>query len=274
MLIVTATDFSEVAENAVAYACKLAAAQNARVMIIHSFVIPVMFSDVPMPGSLITDAQNDAEEQMAKLVAAMTAANPGITVNGKVIYGDTVDVLDDVAGADSNPWMIVVGNSGPGEAGSWPDSTLMNVFKKMEHPVLAVPPKYGYGTVRKVCFAFDNKHKGTDAALAQLTELAQRLHAELHVLTIQPRTAEGSSVDIDGDAQHGLAAANPIYHSVYDTEDIDKAIKDFTAKNNIDWLIMIPRKHSFFEGIFHKSHIKAIAHDSAIPILALHEHNA
>jgi hypothetical protein len=48
-LIIAATDFSDVAENAVNYACSLATAQKAEVMVIHSFIVPVMFSDIPMP---------------------------------------------------------------------------------------------------------------------------------------------------------------------------------------------------------------------------------
>src|SRR5579872_4877218 len=179
LLIITATDFSEVAENAVNYACKLASAQKAQIIILHSFIIPVMFSDIPIPGSLITDAQSDAEIQMSKLVGDMTTSHPGLDIKGKVIYGDTVDVLDEYTLDHNYPWLIVVGNSGPSENNSWPDSTLMNVFKKMEYPVLAIPPGLVYHTVQRICFAFDNKHKGNDAALQQIKDLTQRLNAEL-----------------------------------------------------------------------------------------------
>jgi nucleotide-binding universal stress UspA family protein len=51
----------------------------------------------------------------------------------------------------------------------------------------------------------------------------------------------------------------------------EEAIEDFIEKNEIDWLVMIPRKHSFFEGLFHKSHSKAIARRVRIPLVALHE---
>ena len=275
LLIITATDFSEVAENAANYACELASARNARVIFLHSFIIPVMFSDIPMPGSLITDAQNDAEIQMAKLVSDMTISHPGLDIKGKVIYGDTVDVLDQYTEDNNYPWLIVVGNSGSEENNSWPDSTLMSVFKKMEYPVLAIPPHLTYHPVQRICFAFDNKHQGNDAALQQIKDLTQRLNSELHVLNIQPKnTPHDSNPGIDADAKKQLADVNPIYHFVYDSEDVTQAIRDFTEKNNIDWLVMMPRKHSFFEGLFYKSHTKAIAHNSHIPILALHEKNS
>jgi len=273
-LIITATDFSEVAENAINYACKLASLQNGQVQIIHSFIIPVMFSDIPMPGSLITDAQNDAEMQMDKLVGTMSAAYPGVNIKGKVIYGETADVIDDFTEESEYPWLVVVGNNGPTENSNWPDSTLMNVFKKLEYPVLAIPGGFTHRPVRRICFAFDNKHTGNESALQQIKDKTKLLNAELHVLTIKPHSAgTENNDDFDKTVTQTLAEINPTYHFVDSTGDIDQSIQEFIEKNNIDWLIMLPRKHSFFEGLFHKSHTKAIAHHSRVPILALHEND-
>ncbi len=56
-LIIAATDFSDIAQNAVKYACNLAIAQKADLLILHSYIMPVMFSDVPIPAALVNDAQ-------------------------------------------------------------------------------------------------------------------------------------------------------------------------------------------------------------------------
>ena len=101
-LIIAATDFSEVAENAVRYACALATAQKSKVTIIHSFIIPVMFSDIPMPGSLVADAQTEAKERMEELVSNMRAAYPGIEINSKVIAGNAIDALENYIDEDNN----------------------------------------------------------------------------------------------------------------------------------------------------------------------------
>jgi nucleotide-binding universal stress UspA family protein len=274
-LIITATDFSEVSENAVNYACKLASLHNAQVIIIHSFIIPVMFSDIPMPASLVTDAQSDADIQMNKLVGSMKMAYPGLMINGKVIYGDTISVLEDYAQENKKPWLIVVGNSITTENSTWPDSTLMDAFKKLAYPVLAVPPGKIYQPLQNICFAFDNKHKGNEVALAQVKDITLQFNARLHVLNIQPgNNNQNGEAEIDPDAKNILADAKPEYHIVSGAENIDVAIHDFTERNNIDLLVMLPRKHSFFEGLFHKSHTKTITHHSSIPILAIHETKA
>src|ERR1035437_1329044 len=121
-LIITATDFSDVGKNAVNYACKLASAQKAQLIIIHSYIIPVMFSDVPMPVSLVDDAQRDSDEQMNKLVSNMARAYPEVAIKGKVIYGDIVDAIEEYTEANIKPWMIVIGNSSVAENFTWLDN--------------------------------------------------------------------------------------------------------------------------------------------------------
>ncbi|MCD6011431.1 MAG: universal stress protein [Flavipsychrobacter sp.] len=272
-VIITATDFSEAGEHAVDYACRIAVSQNARVAIIHSFMIPVMFSDIPMPGSLITDAEKDSENQMRTLVEKMSAAYPGLAIEGKVIYGSTIDALEEYAENNSKPWLIVIGNNGA-DASKWPDSTLMDTFRKLAYPVLAVPRTATYRAVKNICFAFDNKHTGNSVAISQVNDFSKQLNASLHVLNIQPDDTEGATQEIDADAKAQLAGAEPHYHFVYGAENTDKGIQEFVAQNDIDWLVMIPRKHSFFEGLFHKSHTKEITLHSSIPILAVHETEA
>src|SRR5580698_7884269 len=75
-LIITATDLSAVADNAINYACQLAMAQNAQVTIIHSFVFPVMFSDLPLPANLINETENDLDAQMKRTVSKFRNAYP------------------------------------------------------------------------------------------------------------------------------------------------------------------------------------------------------
>lgn len=271
-LIITATDFSEVAKNAVNYACSLAAAQKAQVVVIHSFSFPVMLTDVPMPATLMNDTQHDAENNMEHLVQKLQAAYPGTRIDGKVIYGDIIDTIEEYAQDTRKPWMIVIGNSITGDAPTWPDSTLLDAFKELKYPVLAVPPGTTYNGVEKICLAFDNKHTGNEAALGQLSGISERLSAELHVLNVQNNTEiTDKNPDIDEHAKELLAGANPQYHILFDETDIDERIQSFNKENNITWLAMIRRHHSFFEGLFHKSHTKAIAHHAQLPILVLHD---
>ncbi len=271
-LIITATDFSEVAQNAAHYACQLAIAQNARVAIIHSFLFPVIFSDAPMPSNLIDDVENDSEGQMRTTVSQLQQAYPTLDIQGSVIDGDIISALEKYAQEYQEPWLVVLGNSMAAEHASSIDSIVISAFRLMKYPVLAIPPGTAFKPVKKICLAFDNKHDGNTTALTQLKDLTLALGAELDVLNLQVDVFNRDNMtDIDGEAIDILEPANPHFHIIYDVSNIESVIEEFVEKNNVDWLVMIPRKHSFFEGLFHKSHSTALAHNSRIPLVALHE---
>jgi len=67
-----------------------------------------------------------------------------------------------------------------------------------------------------------------------------------------------------------IHAANPEYHNI-DNEDVEAGIQSFIKDSDVDWLVVVPHKHSFFESLFHKSHTKALVKQAHIPILALHK---
>ena len=269
-LIITATDFSAIAENAANYACRLAIAQNAQLTIIHSFVFPVMFSDIPLPANLINDTEDDLDMQMKKLVTRLKTAYPTLNIQGIVIDGDLIKSLEEYVKNNSEPWLVVLGNSNTGENNNW-ESIVLAAFKHLKYPVLAIPPGVTYKQVKKICLAFDNKHEGNDIAFTQLRDITLALNAELQILNAQEDVLNRDNLPITDElAQQILAPANPHFHTIYEVN-INSAIEDFISKNEIDWLVMIPRKYSFFEGLFHKSHSKAMARHTHIPIVALHE---
>jgi nucleotide-binding universal stress UspA family protein len=232
-----------------------------------------MFSEIPLPPSLINEAQNDAEVNMEKLVSTLKQKYKGLQITGKVIYGDIIHTIDEVTKGMLKPWLIVVGNSSPDNS-SWPDSTLLDALKRLKFTVLAVPPETTYSPVRRICYAYDKIDKKDDRVLTKLKEITVQLNAELYVLNAQAnKQGEDNPSVIDETARIILTDAKPQFHILHE-ENIDTAILDFASKNNIDWLILLPRKHSFFEGLFHKSHTKALAHNTHIPIVALHEEGA
>ncbi len=274
-LIITATDFSDVAKNAAHYACKLAADMDARVVLLHSFSFPVMFSDVPMPTNMIDDVEMDSEEQIKVMVAELQKSHPAIDIHGLVIDGNIIDALEKYTKENEEPWLIVLGNSMASEHASSIDSIVVSAFKNLKYPVLAVPPGLAYAPVKKMCLAFDNRHEGNTIALTQLSDIAIQLNADLEVLNLQEDVLNrDNTTDLDEGAINILAPAKPRFHIIYEVENIEATLQDFAEKNNTDWLVMIPRKYSFFEGLFHRSHTTAMAHNRNIPILALHETKA
>lgn len=270
-LIIAATDFSPIAENAVHYSCNLALAKNASLLVLHTFTFPVMYSDMPFPASLIEDTQEDAEGKMSALIERLHSIYPNLNIESKVAYGNVIDIIDEYCEHTAPPWLVIIGNSNGEENSAWFESTLNELSTGLNYPLLAVPPQYAYRPVLKICYAFDNDIKGQDIALAQIKNVTRTFNAELNVFYASKDGLNRDNVaELDTKAKEMLADVNPHYHYEYGVK-IDNAIIDFARNNHIDWLAVMPRKHSFFEGLFHNSHTKNIAQHANMPILLLHE---
>jgi nucleotide-binding universal stress UspA family protein len=272
-VIITATDFSEIGDNAVRYACSLAKDNGASIIVVHSFIVPVAFSDTPMPVMPIDDSKQIAEERMKKELNELRASFPDLDLVGKIMYGDIVDSLQEYIEDEVQPWLIVLGNSGTGEESAlWLGSTALSALKNLPYPVVAIPAGVTYKGVQKICFACDYKHVTGHLPTQQLLDIVDHTKAELHVLNVDHNDkGVDAETPLETEELHQyLKPANPQFHYV-DDANTDEAINAFVQSNHMDWLVVIPHKHSFFEGLFHKSHVKAMVRMSQVPIVALHE---
>lgn len=267
-VIIVATDFSKVAQNALKYACDMALAQSADVALIHTYTIPIALGDlsVAMP---ISDFRIDAEDGMNKAMSAIRQSYPQLNFKSAILYGDIIDGVNQFIEQNEAPMLVVTGNSYTPEKPAWMDSTLLEAFRHLQYPILAVPEDSQYTHVRKIGFVYDNIIDKSRGALQQTTAIAALLGAELHIYHADA-AADKDTMEINREAKEILSPAHPLYH--YSNEpDIDDDILTFIGKYQLDWLLVMPRKHSFFEGLFHKSHTKSLINSVFIPILALHE---
>ena len=271
--IIVATDISGIAQNAARYACGLAQSCKASVTIAHSFIIPVAFSDTPMPVMPVDEGREIAEEKMKDLLHDLRSEFPELPLEGRVMYGDIVDSLQEYIEDGSEPWLIILGNSDvDDDSAIWLGSTVLNALKNLPYPVMAVPPGASYTPVKKICFTCDLKHITNQLPAQQLLSLVEETKAALHVLNIGHNN-EGFGPDTvmeNEELRMYLSSAAPQYHFV-DSRDVDAAIQGFVNEHGIDWLVAVPHKHSFFEGIFHKGHVKAMIRMTHIPLVALHD---
>ena len=269
--IIVATDFSEVADNALRYACQLARDVNASITVVHSFIIPVTFSDTPMPVMPLDEGREIAQDRMNEVMAGLRNGFSDVQLDGKIMFGDIIDSIQELA-EDTKPWLIVLGNSGSGNAPLWLGSNVLSGLKDLHTPVLAVPLQARYKRPEKICFACDFQNITNELPATDILQLIAETKAELHVLTVdfENKNLNETTVFENAGLHHALATLQPVYHYV-EKENVEDGIHDFLADNQMDWLMIMPHKHSFFDWLFHKSHTKAIMKTVEIPLVAIHE---
>lgn len=273
-VIIAATDFSPTANSAVDYACGMAKAYNASLHIVHSFVIPVTFGDTPMPLMPVDDGREIAEESMAELVGQLRNAYPGVNIEPVITYGDITDSLEDYAEKVA-PTLIVVGNSSTEDTQFWLGSNLISELRDLPYIVMAIPPGTAFTPVQNICLACDFKQVGKTFPAADIVALVQQTKAQLHVLNVDHDNKHfGTDMPLNAELIHEyLKAADPQYHYI-DSKDLGEGISNFVTEKGMDWLLVIPHKHSFLDSLFKKSHTSAIVKMSHVPLLALHERRA
>lgn len=270
--IISLTDFSQAGNNAVRYSCELATTLGADIIIIHSVVIPIMFSDIPLPGNFITDSENEAQAHMNSLVSGLALDFPGIKIEGKIAIGSTLDAVNDYLDTAGTPFMIVVGNSSKSESRIWPESILLDEVNQLKFPVIAIPEGHTWMPPAKLCFAYDSNHTYSAQEISRISNVAKTVKGELHVVSVHAEAKDAQSIEtINNDICKNLGVSTEVVHVITGSKNIDESILDSIEKFNFDWLIMVPGKHSFFEGLFHKSHTNKILHSCSIPILAIHD---
>ena len=250
--LITVTDFSDIAQNGVNYACELARDLN-----IELIVLPF--------------AAKDGASKLESLISHLRQHYPMVNMKGQSMSGNPFDNINKYAKENGAPAMIIAGNGYVTDHISWFDHQLSDAMTSMEYPLLAIPANFVYKPVKKLCFAFDNSHVKNDKLYNNLTAITKFLNAELHIINIQKDVhSQDNSPDIDQTIKDKLYKMSPHYHMLFGQDDVDMAIHNFAAQNKMDIISLFPHSHPFLLKFLHKSHTLNVAHNSHLPVLSIH----
>lgn len=267
------TDFSPVSINAMNYATDLALSIQANILLLHVYQVPLTITEVPVANVSIEEMRDSSEIQLRELKESIEHITTGkLRVYTEARLGDTVDEIQAVA--DSiEPFAIVMGTHGAsGFERVLLGSTTLTTIRHLKWPIIAVPPGTAFKQVRKLGLACDFRNVVASTPIAFIKQITQEFHAELHVLNVDQNnhyfmpdsTLESAYLDTL------LQDLHPRYHFLH-KDDVVDAITDFADTNNLDLVIVIPKKHKLLEGIFHKSSSAGLVNHSHVPVVAIHE---
>ena len=136
--------------------------------------------------------------------------------------------------------------------------------------MVTVPPQAKFSAVKKIGLACDFNKVVDNTPADEIKTLVNDFHAELHVLNTDKKEEYNADIVFEsGLLQEMLAALKPQYHFITN-ENTDQGIMDFAEKNDIDLLVVLPKRHGLFEKLLSKSHSKQLVLHSHVPVMALH----
>ncbi len=270
--ILAATDFSAAALNAVNYAADMAMNINADLVLANVCPMPVNLGDVPMgvnTEDIMKSAINDIAQMKKQL---LERSNGKLKIETEVRIGTFFIELETICD-EVRPYAVIIGSQGKTAAERILfGSHAVFSMKHLEWPLITVPPLVKYSAIKKIGLACDFNKVVETTPVEDIRMLVKDFGAELHILnTGKKETFDPELVFQSGLMQEMLDELKPKYHFITN-EDVELGIIDFADENHIDLLIVLPKRHSLFDKLIHKSHTRQFVLHSHIPVMALHEH--
>lgn len=274
--LVVPTDFSSVSVNAMNYAADMAQAINAGIVLLHVYNVPVSFTDSPMSPMTtvsIEEIKRISEERLEELKKNLIIATAGsIQVYTEARLGETIEELGSIC-KSVEPLAIIMGSHGTtGLERMIMGSNTLTAIRNLKCPVIVVPPGTTYHGIKKIGLACDFENVVQSTPIEYIKNIVKEFGAELFVLNVQDIDQEDLEESIMDTAYLDamLEDVSPKYVQLTG-KDVMESINSFAEHNNIDMVMVIPKKHRFIDSLFHKSQSKEIITHAHIPIVSIHE---
>lgn len=264
--IILATDFSEIAQNAANYAVEMGKHTGSSLILLHAYQ-PVFAGETSMVNMQelevvkeIAESSMEAERKRVEAIAGKNFVLETFISPGSIL-GSIRDLYE-----ERKPMLVIMGSSGASGGLLW-GSTSSAAFRELNIPVLAIPAGIQWEPVKNLCFAVDYKNIDDPAPVHAIGYWLRIFHAKLFMLHVNK---PGQQTIVPDDFQQAFTSLDPVFVNV-ENDDLEKGVQDFLSNHAVDWLVIMPHKHNFFERLLGTGSTKKLAHINTHPILAVHE---
>lgn len=268
--ILVATDFSAAALNASNYAQAMASVIQADILLLHVYSLPVNYNEIPVAMN-VEILQQDAEKEINRIKDQLIRQADGkLHVTTEIRIGLFFPELKAVC-EKIKPYVVITGSQGTTAAERvLLGSHAVQAMKHLEWPLITVPPAFKFSSIKKIGFACDFEKVVDTVPVDEIKKLVNDFNASLHILnTGKKKEFKPELIFESGLVQEMLGNLKPEYHFIT-SDNTDEAILDFAEKNEIDLLVVLPKRHSLLDQLVHKSHTKQFVLHSHVPVMALH----
>lgn len=264
--ILCPTDFSDAAQNGIAYAAKLAKVINAELTLFHV-------------QSLIEIAPAESGEDLESLTQQLESQCDEIARTFKIpcdaIVESTFKKLSTVIHDISPQYdLVVMGSNGADTLYQFfTGSHAYNAAVKSKSPVLIVPRDYIFSEIKNIVYSFDYLSE-RHLPHKDLIEFATALKSELTILQVME---EAKSEGVDEDLKELQTIIKNIYSgdvplkfASLRSSDIARSINSYIFKEQPDVLAVCSVHMNIVQRLFHTSVIKNLSTTSDIPVFVFH----
>lgn len=267
------TDFSEVANNALNYAIKLAHKTGAEIHILYVKNIPIM--DNSFPNDVYQSYMLEIEEFTKKNFDELTEKvlkNANVKFETHTAFGFINDEIQEFIEKQKID-LVVLGTTGAsGLQELLIGSNAASVAGEAEVPVLVIPPTSVFEEIVHIVYATDY-NEPEFPAVSRLAYFASLFDADVSVLHVK------SDYDDLFDSEHNFFSRNKDAAEftkwkivkLPEGESVIDSINKFIDQNHSNMIVMAKHNRNFFDKLFHRSLSKQMAYHTKIPLLVLNK---
>lgn len=273
--ILLPTDFSENAWNAISYAAQVFKNDVCTFHLLHTYT-PVIYqtefvmmntSQLELSDIIRETAEKKLEKVKQKLLNTFPNSNHEVT---SILAFNTLinEIKEQIEKLHIN--YIVMGTKGATGASEIVFGTnTVHTLNNAKCPLIAVPDKFKANPPKSVLFSSDYGIDFNDEHINPITGIVKSNKASLNVLHVS------FGYDL---SYKNLQRKNLLEKKLWDTnfkfhdqsdESLENAINVFIKKNNIDLLVLINNKKSFFENLFFRPFVNKIGLHIEIPLMVI-----
>ncbi len=267
--ILCPVDFSNAAQNAIAYSAKLAKATGSILKLVNVQPAHVAMSDTDhqLAMGAVEARLNELSEEVTRFLK--------ISCESEVIESPSL-LSDTIARSSGNADLIVMGSHGVENLIEFfLGSNTYHAIRRSKVPVMLIPEECIYSEITSVVYAYDYLHE-RKLPHKQLKSFMQSINCDVTVLQVNE---EATSEDVNEEMrelQYIISAnwsdeENSIQFDSIRSSEIAPAINSYINRNGNDVLALCTLNRNFIQEMFHKSVIKTICEIANYPVLVFHE---
>ena len=269
--ILVPTDFSECANNALKYATHIVKELDSSLTIMHGYHIPIPAAEMTLSidPEMTSNYQRDVEEKVEELKETIKGLD-SIPSDFKFVMAFAVEAIlhsIETTGTD----LVIMGTKGAsGVQKALFGSIASSIVQKSPKPVLTIPTQFEDFKLENIAIAVDLDSISDYHIFDLVKLLAYMNNAEVHIINVSKENHDTDQL-IEVKKLEALLGEVPHHYHVIRDHNVDKGIRDYIDKKNIDLLTMVTRHHSLLDRIFRKSHTKEMSSHIHIPLLTIPE---
>ncbi|CAN5629704.1 universal stress protein [soil metagenome] len=271
--ILCPTDFSKSSENAVMYAVELAKVNKSKIILMHAYETPVIYTDVTVTGVQLDYEvfRDTAMKQLKKFYTKILESVKNIPFELVLQQGLPSARTSEIAIEKKVDMIVMASTSTTTVQRFLIGSNASRVLRDATCMVMVVPPKAKFTGLKKIVYATDLSDENLSAAI-EVVELAKMFRSEMVFLNVDNKSLVHDETDL-GRVTHRIKqfVQYPKMKGFVCTDlNVADGITFFLKNEKADCLAMATHHRKFIQAIVNPSITKRVAYRSDLPLLVVH----